>query len=317
MHLDNLLCQIQADHCNLVHDFPSHPIDDPTSILALRCRLELGKSFPFAQADRSPAGSGVIGLLQERLPPSSKDDAKGFFTRLAEHLNATIPTSPDVQANIAGAVQRAREAARGTVERRSSFAEGAFLNTYIIRQVHTFLTSELGSAEKARLALLSESYKGHPQLTSGSPVRPGPHPFRKVMAASPRQIMNIWRGRVPGLKPLALNSCPDMALRAPVRHRTVFEAKYHNNNSTAIAEAELVKNIYQAFWYLGLPRLAETSTHAAWDYEFACVLVYDATRDAVMLRAWESLPSKVRAACWSGANVYVMILRGSPNAASM
>src|SRR5438093_4833180 len=57
MHLDNLLCQIQANHCNLVHDFPSHPIDGGTSILALQCRLELGKSLPFAQPGRRAGGA--------------------------------------------------------------------------------------------------------------------------------------------------------------------------------------------------------------------------------------------------------------------
>src|SRR5437667_11884271 len=59
MHLDNLLCQIQANRCNLVHDFPSHPIDGGTSILALRCRLELGKSLPFAQPGRLAGGAGA------------------------------------------------------------------------------------------------------------------------------------------------------------------------------------------------------------------------------------------------------------------
>src|SRR6266496_2816425 len=57
MHLDNLLCQIQANRCNLVHDFPSHSIDGRTSILALRCRLEQGKSFPFAQPGRLAGGA--------------------------------------------------------------------------------------------------------------------------------------------------------------------------------------------------------------------------------------------------------------------
>ena len=66
---------------------------------------------------------------------------------------------------------------------------------------------ELGlTAEDARRALLSESYRSQPRLASGSPVRPGAHPFRKVIAASPRKIIEIWRGR-DGVNPLARNSC--------------------------------------------------------------------------------------------------------------
>jgi hypothetical protein len=248
---------------------------------------------------------------------TSKQDAHRFLTRLEAHLNSTIPTPATVRAKLAAAVAKAKLAARRTVDRRSSFAEGAFLNTYVIRQVHTFLTSELGfSTEDARRALLSESHRAQAQFASASPVRPGPHPFRKVIAVSSRQIIEIWRGRA-GVNPLARNSCPDLALRPPSPYRTVFEAKYHSSPSATTAEAELARNIYQAFFYLALPRLPATTRHAAWDYEFACVLAYDATPDGVLLQAWKSLPDSVKSACWTGANVYVMILRGSPDAASV
>jgi hypothetical protein len=107
-----------------------------------------------------------------------------------------------------------------------------------------------------------------------------------------------------------------LALRSPARFRTVFEAKYCSNINAKRAEEELVRNIYQAFFYLALPHVEETKTHAAWDYDFACVMAYDATPDGVLLNAWESLPTKVRSACWTGANVYVMILRGTCDSAS-
>ncbi len=248
---------------------------------------------------------------------TSKAEGHRFFIRLEAYLNSALPPPGAVRTEIAGAVERAQSAARHTAERHSTFAEGAFLNTYVIREVHTFLMSEFGfSREDARLALLSESYRGQREFASASPVRPGHHPFRKVIAASPRQIIEIWRGRA-GLSPLARNSCPDLALRAPSPYRTVFEAKYHSSRSAASAEAELVRNIYQAFFYLALPRLPETKSHAAWDYEFACVLAYDATPEGVLLQAWDSLPASVKSACWTGANLYVMILRGSRDAVSV
>lgn len=248
---------------------------------------------------------------------TSKDDARRFFIRLEAHLNSGTPPPVAVRAEIAAVVERARSAARRTVERQSSFPEGAFLNAYVIRQIHAFLMSELGcSGDEARRALLSESYRGRPEFASASPVRPGHHPFRKVIAASPREVIELWRGRG-GQTPLARNSCPDLALRAPSPYRTVFEAKYHSSRSVKSAEAELVRSIYQAFFYLALPRLPETKTHAAWDYEFACVLAYDASPDGVLLQAWHSLPATVKSACWTGANLYVMILRGSRDAASV
>jgi hypothetical protein len=250
-------------------------------------------------------------------PVTSKTDAHRFLTRLEAHLNSAIPRPVTVRAEIAAAVEKAKSATRRTADRHSTFAEGAFLNTYVIGQIHTFLMSELGlTTGDARRALLSESYRGQPRLAPASPVRPGFHPFRKVIAVSPRQIIEIWR-RKAGVNPLARNACPDLALRAPAPYRMVFEAKYHSSRSTTSAEAELVRNIYQAFFYLALPRLPETNGHAAWDYEFACVLAYDATPDGVMLQAWESLPTSVKSACWTGANVYVMILRGSRDAASV
>ncbi len=240
-----------------------------------------------------------------------KVEAQRFFARLEAHLNSGIPTPETTRVEIAAAVEKARSAARRTTERHSTFAEGAFLNTYVIRQVHGFLLSELGfTSEDARRALLSESYRGYPELASASPVRPGSHPFRKIVAVSPRQIINIWRGGA-GVNPLARNSCPDLALRSPAPYRTVFEAKYHTSPRVRSAEAELVRSIYQAFFYLALPRLPETSAHAAWDYEFACVLVYDAT-------LWRTCVSSVAVLAGPGENrllvrrnVYVMVLRGS------
>ena len=58
------------------------------------------------------------------------------------------------------------------------------------------------------------------------------------------------------------------------------------------------------------PHLEQTKTHAAWNYEYGCVLAYDASAGGEMVQAWQSLPAKIRDACWTGANVYVVILKG-------
>jgi hypothetical protein len=89
---------------------------------------------------------------------TSKADAHRFLTRLEAHLNSTIPGPVAIRSEIAAAVQKAKSAARRSADRHSTFAEGAFLNTYVIGQIHMFLVSELGlTAEDARHAVLSES----------------------------------------------------------------------------------------------------------------------------------------------------------------
>ncbi len=183
-------------------------------------------------------------------PPYPKQTAHRFLGRLEAHLNSTIPTPAEVRAKLEVAVSKARSAARRTADRHSTFIEGTLLNKYVLGGLHAFLKSELRlSQEDAKLAVLSESYRVQSQFASGSPVRLGPHPFRKIIGVSARQVVEIWRGKA-GVNPLARNSCPDLALRAPSPYRVVFEAKYHSSGSPTTVEAELAKNIYQAFFIL-------------------------------------------------------------------
>ena len=121
----------------------------------------------------------------------------------------------------------------------------------------------------------------------------------------PREIIELWKRKGPGY-----SSCPDMALRSPCPHKVVIEGKYFPKGSLQAAETELVTNIYQAFFYRSLPTVPETSKHAAWDYDYACLLACDATEEGALLKAWTSLDKRVRKSCWEGANTYVMILSG-------
>ncbi len=73
----------------------------------------------------------------------------------------------------------------------------------------------------------------------------------------------------------------------------------------------MANDIYQAFFYRSLARVAEMATRPAWDYEYACVLAYDGTGDGALHRAWDGLRPRIGKACWDGARVYVMILRGA------
>jgi hypothetical protein len=48
-----------------------------------------------------------------------------------------------------------------------------------------------------------------------------------------------------------------------------------------------------------------------WDYDYACLLAYDASIDGSLQKAWNTINEAVRLeGLWDGANIYVMILRG-------
>ncbi|MDP3028517.1 MAG: hypothetical protein Q8O04_03305 [Deltaproteobacteria bacterium] len=93
----------------------------------------------------------------------------------------------------------------------------------------------------------------------------------------------------------------------------LFEGKFFAKGGIQAAETALVTGIYQSFFYLGLPTIAEKPKHPVWDYDYACFLAYDATDKGTLLQSWQLLDSKVKMGCWEGANIYVMILRGSAN----
>ena len=162
---------------------------------------------------------------------------------------------------------------------------------------------------RARESLLSESYRSMRKYASCTPARLSAHPFEKVIGVSPQAVVRRWKGPTP-----TVGSYPDLALRAPFPYRTVFEAKYFRRGGLAAAETELATNIYQAFFYRGLARIAATKTRPAWDYEYACVLAYDGTENGTLLQAWDRLRPQIGKACWEGASIYIMIIRGNSGA---
>jgi hypothetical protein len=232
-----------------------------------------------------------------------KDAAFIFLRALEDHLNNSLPEPSVVSRKISDLV---RESQASRSDRHLAHPESAFLNYFIVKVIHEFLSVQqrLGD-EDARKALLSESYRHFRKFTSGTPAGSQGHPFTKVIGMKPRAIIEQWKSSEPGY-----SNCPDMALRSPCPHKVVIEGKYFPKGGLQAAETTLVTGIYQAFFYRSLPTVPETSKHAAWDYNYACLLAYDATEQAALLKAWNSLNKKVRKSCWEGAHVYVMILRG-------
>jgi hypothetical protein len=154
---------------------------------------------------------------------------------------------------------------------------------------------------------LAEGYRNFTDLSSGTPARTVKHPFSKLLSASAKDVAEKWReGKAQSLT----QACPDFALRDPFPHKIVFEGKYFERGSFDKASRDLATDIYQAFFYRGLPYVPSKGSRAAWDYDFACLLAYDASLDRTLKSAWESLSHEVRKGFWEGANVYVMILAG-------
>jgi hypothetical protein len=242
-------------------------------------------------------------MLQIESPYKSKQDALSFLHELEDLLNAKLPPSTIMKKAVRDIVASSRNK---TLPKHLRSPEAAFLRRYVIPNVFEFLQARSMQKEDARKALLAEGFLNSDlkQYCSGSPARAERHPFSKLINSTSTEIVRKWRGKSPLTGP-----CPDLALRSPFK--IVFEGKYFEQGSPDKAGRDLVTNIYQAFFYRALPYVEAKANGIAWDYDFACLLAYDASRNATLYNAWHSLLQQTKDAFWNGANVFVMILRGN------
>lgn len=246
-------------------------------------------------------------MMNEKKFRDFRRGARKFLEDLETHLNQELRRYPNVGEHLARVV---RSTKASTDKRGKAFPEGAFLNECVFRQAYDFVTRWRGmNDERARRAFLCEGYEHNREIASGTPRRWQEHPFAKGLAATPSSIMTRWKKK--GYASLVGDSCPDMALRDPFRYKTVFECKYFPQGGLQKGESALVEGVYQAFFYLGLARLPERGKHAAWHYDFACFLALDASNEGGLKEAWEKVSATAKRGMWDGANIYVMILRGS------
>jgi hypothetical protein len=241
-----------------------------------------------------------------------KSDAKDFLLSLEEYLDTTLPPRDEI------CVKIDEEVALAVAERKFgpklkshhiSSPEGAFFKLFGIDYIHRFLRTELKLSEtQAREALLSESYRHRRNFSSNSPRSKEKHPFTKRMGENAAAIAARWWNK--GNEPAVQQSCPDLALRFPSPYRVVIEGKYFRAGSDVASKSELVRDIYQCFYYRAMPPCPEWKTHPAWDYDFACLLAYDASNDGALKRAWKGVNKDVTGGLWRGANIYVMVIRG-------
>jgi len=232
-----------------------------------------------------------------------KEEARKFLATLEGFLKEKIGPSSEVKAAIDDIARRAKAS---TTERHLAFPEGAFLNHYAAPLIHEFLVNRLNlTKESARIALLSESYRHQPKFASNSPASKERHPFTKSVGEDLDSIVTRWWKDGEGSA--ICQSCPDLAIGLPCPYKVVFEGKYFRHGSSAFAKHELIRDIYQCFFYLGLPRVPATGRHAAWEYDYACLLAYDASGGNLKI-AWQGIKDEVKMGMWKGANIYVIVL---------
>ena len=237
-----------------------------------------------------------------------RTNAEQFLEGLKKSLTRAIPPRTQVISEIREQSQNDKKGEKDIPY------ENYFLRLFIIENTFKYLTDYFkGDTSKAVTALACESYSRFRQFASCTPASCLKSPFRKVIGSSAGKIVKKWWDEM-GEKAVA-EADPDLALRAPCPHKIVFEAKYFRQGGIEAAKTALVTSIYQCFFYRGLPRFPGSKTRADWDYDYAFLLVYDATEEQNLSKAWNKVRADVKNNCWAGANIFVMILAGRPDGA--
>jgi len=236
----------------------------------------------------------------------TKADAYEFLEGLGKTILKSSPKSAAMELDIRRIVAGAKT---DDQQKHLRLPEAAFLNSYVLPILHEYLQTAAGLTKaEANEALLNEYHRTMPEISSRSPIRAKKHPFKKALGSSAEAIYKQWLD--PAQNYGLTQSCPDFALGFPFPHNMVFEGKYFAKGSQEYAAKQLVTDIYQAFFYRGLPRVDATKRgHPEWDYDYACLLVYDASSKGALTAAWDALEPAVKKSFWDGANIYVMILR--------
>jgi hypothetical protein len=245
---------------------------------------------------------------------TEKSNAKTFLEKMEVYLKDNLPGRSAVCKEVADEVAKAIAEKKNGIPKHKrqhiSSPEGAFFKLFGAKYVYDYLRGDFCrlSVPDARHALLSESYRHFKNIASDSPRSLKRNPFTKQAGVSAQSIVDRWWKH--GDK--CQQSCPDLALRAPCSHTVVIEGKYYRKGGYEAAQAELVRGIYQCFFYRGLPTVPKTGKPPAWDYDYACLLAYDASDEGNLIHAWEKLKERnndIATGLWDGSNIYVMVIR--------
>jgi hypothetical protein len=224
---------------------------------------------------------------------SHKEPARLFLHRFEELLKGKLPAPREMREHIRGI-------ATSKSQKHTNSVEAAFIHEYVVSNLFQLIREDGCDELNASKALLCEGYRNIPTRSSGTPMHPLSHPFDKEIAPA-SEILRKWK------KGKLTQACPDIAIRHPFK--IVFEVKYFEKGGSDFAARELVKYIYQAFFYRALPYVPPTKTTQAWGFDFSCLLACDVSDHGTLKAAWDDFSDRVQDGFWIGANVYVMILR--------
>jgi hypothetical protein len=152
--------------------------------------------------------------------------------------------------------------------------------------------------DEMRQAFHCEYYKKFPEFSGGNSFRRNGHLFSKNRDDDASKIMERWSkaGTLPPNQ-----AYPEAGLSSPFPFKIVFEAKLFTDESSGAAQKALVNGAYETAFYRGLP------PSDGWDYDFGCLIAFDASDGAHLNHVWNSVAHKHL--FWDDASVFIMIVR--------
>ena len=241
----------------------------------------------------------------------AKDEIESFLRGFHSSLTAKTADATEVQSAIR---KHPLFKHQGSKSEWSNW-ELAFIDQIVLEHLSEYLkeyldkNSILNGKSLCDVIAAESSQAKDRHIANGTPAWSRGQPFNKAMGANLDDIYDRWKGNDPKKRKSVFPAvCPDIALLTPFR--VVFECKYFNKPGKRPAASELVSDLYQAFFYRAMPtKLAGTAgLKYGWDYEYACFLAYDATRNQRLKRAWDDLSESTRKRFWEDSNICVMML---------
>lgn len=172
--------------------------------------------------------------------------ASEFFEGLKEHLNKTI--SPRA---VSEWIQEEKDS---SPKRKHVQYEGLFIDKFVLPKIPAYLRKVLEdpTTERIREAFLAESSRARQDgITSDSPISADKRLFTKVLGPDFKAVVKSWWGESKK-KPIS-QSCPDWAFRPPCPYTVIFEGKLFRSGGIDAARSELIKGIYECFYYRAHP----------------------------------------------------------------
>lgn len=232
----------------------------------------------------------------------NKDVARLYLESLETWLRSNLCSASEMRVKIPAIMKTATTDA--SKKHWGNNPESAFLNALVAPLLfqHMQTVPGIGPSE-ARQSLVSDYWRSMPEYCSQSSARTEHHIFGKQLGGeNAYQIMARWKGQS---GKLLRQPYPDFAFRPPFPHRILIEGKFFANGN---GEKALVDAVYETCFYRGLPFVPEAPPKPAWDYEFGCLIAYDASESGDLRKAWDSVIPKSK--FWESGNVYVMVLGG-------